>query len=50
MAYLNITEEQQSYVEMVGKFFTKELDPIVQKYDELGKPPMHVIQQGIDMG
>lgn len=46
----NITEDQQSLVEMIRDFMNREIKPHVLEWEKEGHYPREVIQMGIDMG
>ena len=46
----NITEDQQSLVELIRDFMTREIKPHVLEWEKEGHYPKEVIQQGIEMG
>lgn len=46
----NITEEQQSLVEPIRDFMTKEIKPHVLEWEKEGHYPQEIIEQGIEMG
>ena len=46
----NITEEQQSLVELIRDFMTKEIKPHVLEWEKEGHYPQEIIEQGIEMG
>ena len=46
----NVTEEQQSLVELIRDFMTKEIKPHVLEWEKEGHYPQEIIEQGIEMG
>lgn len=46
----NITEDQQSLVEMIRDFMRREIKPHVLEWEKEGHYPQEIIQMGIDMG
>ena len=46
----NLTEDQQSLVEMIRDFMTNEIKPHVLEWEKEGHYPQEIIQMGIDMG
>ena len=46
----NITEEQQSLVELIRDFMTKEIKPHVLEWEKEGHYPQEIVEQGIEMG
>lgn len=46
----NMTEDQQSLVELIRDFMAKEIKPHVLEWEKEGQYPREVIQKGIDMG
>jgi len=45
-----ITEEQQSLVELIRDFMTKEIKPHVLEWEKAGQYPREIIDKGIEMG
>ena len=43
----NVTEEQQSLVELIRDFMTKEIKPHVLEWEKEGHYPQEIIEQGI---
>ena len=44
----NVTEEQQSLVELIRDFMTKEIKPLVLEWEKEGHYPQEIIEQGIE--
>ena len=44
----NVTEEQQSLVELIRDFMTKEIKPHVLEWEKEGHYPQEIIEQGIE--
>ena len=45
-----MTEDQQSLVELIRDFMTREVKPHVLEWEKEGHYPKEIIQMGIDMG
>ena len=46
----DMTEDQQSLVELIRDFMTREVKPHVLEWEKEGHYPKEIIQMGIDMG
>lgn len=45
-----MTEEQESCVQLVRDFYTREVLPARAQYDEAGEIPMEVVRKAMDIG